>query len=96
MGFTAAIIPGRVWETFRVDAAGNVWHYYWPRVSAAEGEIIASSAKPEGEVKVVRQTTSGGGVGRADVWFERPDGTLGHTWQAGDGAWKWNLDGLIW
>ena len=96
MGFTAAVIPGQVWETFRVDAQGSVWHYDYPRGSATESEIIAGGAKPDGDVKVIRQATPRGGVGRADVWFEKPDGTLGHVWQAGDGSWRWNADSLIW
>jgi hypothetical protein len=96
MGFTAAVIPGQVWETFRVDSQGNVWHYYYPRATAGESELIAGGAKPDGDVRVVRQTTPRGGVGRADVWFERPDGSLGHVWQAGDGGWRWNADSLVW
>ena len=96
MGFTAAVIPGQVWETFRVDGQGNVWHHYYPRSHAGEAEIVARGAKPDGDVKVVRQISPGGGVGRADVWFERPDGTLGHVWQAGEGRWAWVGDTLAW
>jgi hypothetical protein len=96
MGFTAAVIPGVLWETFRVDGQGNVWHHWYPRGSAGEREITATGATPNGDVRVVRQTTPQGGVGRADVWFERPDGTLGHTWQLGDGVWTWQPDGLQW
>lgn len=93
--FASVVIPGVLWETFRIDPAGNVVHSYFPRTVDTEQEIIAGGAAPDGTVQVVRQA-NGPQAGRADVWWEKPDGTLGHAHQNGAGDWAWHLDGLPW
>lgn len=96
MGFATAVIPGKLWETFRVDDSGRVQHHYYPRTNPAEVEVVANNAKPGGTVRVARQVTADGGAGRADVWYEKPDGSLGHVFQAGGGDWAWHVDTLSW
>jgi hypothetical protein len=95
MSFATAVIPGVLWETFRIDGAGNVVHAYYPRSVDTESEIVASGADPTGTVQVVRQT-AGQAAGRADVWWEKPDGSLGHAHQNGSGDWAWHVDSLPW
>ena len=95
VSFATAVIPGHLWETFHVTDSGKVVHYYYPRTNPDEREVVATGAKPNGDVRVVRQTADGK-TGRADVWYEKPDGSLGHVWQAGAGDWAWHDDGLPW
>lgn len=97
MSFASAVTPSAgVYETFRINASGVVEQWYYPRASDGEHADVATGGKPGGDVQIVRQTAASGKVGRGDVWFEKPDGTLGHAFQAGDGDWVWNVDTLGW
>lgn len=97
MSFASAVTPSAgVYETYRIDSAGTVQQWYFPRASDLEHADVATGGTPGGDVQIIRQTTPAGKVGRGDVWFERPDGTLGHAFQHGNGDWTWNVDTLGW
>lgn len=96
--FATCIIPDQLYETFSITDAGTVEHWYHPRSVPDEHETIASDAKPGGKVTAVRVVKAGAwhDAGRCDVYYEKPDGTRGHVWQAGDSKWAWNVDPLPW
>jgi hypothetical protein len=97
MGISVAIVPSAgLFETFRIDSAGNVVHSWHPAANGVGAEVVASGALPRGDVSHVRQVNPDGSLGRADVYFERADGSYGHAYQLAPNDWQWYPDGAAW